>query len=100
MRPPQGVASAGGAGGGGNASHVCSIPDAAGACEVYRLQYVAEHWGGFLLIVLVDGEQVSESPFRPFVFPPPTYPWFNSSSLQVPHPRPRRPRGRTTRQSR
>jgi hypothetical protein len=105
---PHGVATVGGAGGGGdgeggdddgggsNGSHaVCSIPDESGACEVYRLSYVADDWGvwvegmggarkGFTLIVLVDGEQVSQSPFRPDVYPPPSYPWFNSSSLQAP----------------
>jgi len=67
----------------GNSSRSCSIPDATGACEVYQLDYVAMHWGSFVLVVLVDGEQAPESPFRPFVFPPPTYPWFNSSSLQA-----------------
>lgn len=70
----------------GNSSRSCSIPDATGACEVYQLDYVAMHWGSFVLVVLVDGEQAPESPFRPFVFPPPTYPWFNSSSLQVHFP--------------
>ena len=99
---PHGVATAEGAGGGGdgegggNALHaVCSVPDESGACEVYRLSYVAHDWGvwvqgmpgarkGFILIVLVDGEQVSQSAFRPDVYPPPSYPWFNSSSLQAP----------------
>ena len=61
----------------------CTIPDDVGTCEVYRLQYVASHWGSFVLVLLIDGEQAAQSPFRPFVFPPPDYPWFNSSSLQV-----------------
>lgn len=78
------AAEAGVAGGaGGAAPAACTIPDDVGACEVYRIQYVARHWGSFVLVVLVDGEQAAQSPFRPFVFPPPGYPWFNSSSLQV-----------------
>ena len=63
---------------------VCSIPDQDAACEIYAIDYLALHWGSFVLIVLVDGIQVPESPFRPFVFPAPQYPWFNSSSLQAP----------------
>ena len=62
----------------------CSIPDQDGACEIYAIDYLTLHWGSFVLIVLVDGIQVPESPFRPFVFPAPQYPWFNSSSLQAP----------------
>jgi hypothetical protein len=65
------------------AAAVCAVPDDDGACEVYSIEYLARHWGSFVLVVLVDGEQAAQSPFRPFVFPPPSYPWFNSSSLQV-----------------
>ena len=69
----------------GNSTKQCSIPDASGACEVYTIDYMASHWGSFLLVVMINGQQAPGSPFRPFVFPPPTYPWFNASSLQVSH---------------
>jgi hypothetical protein len=63
----------------------CSYPDEQGVCEceIYRMSYVSQHWGSFVLVVLLDGLQAEGSPFRPFVFPPPTYPWFNASTLQV-----------------